>query len=285
MFIRSVSTSAPMSRARISAWVLASRSRRSRLKSSTGSARVLAWPITRRSRLAMSSLLDVKGARVVRVGEGGPRQRERRNRVLSAAVDGQLAQYLAQQRSELVGVAGAATNEYPRVLRQRVDDEVAVGRHVVQAGLGVELGAEEPGDVLAQPVLGRALADRVRLERARGSRDQRAGRVNAHLGGHLAIDRKAVDGLRPVPDEDREAVFRKIAQVGRGVVSDLLLGDAQAQRPAQRQQQLIRPGAGGDDEPAGAKRALRRVHLHPIVSGADGMHRATLEEGGAVVAG
>ena len=87
----------------------------------------------------------------------------------------------------------------------------------------------------------------VLLEGAGLGRDHLPTDVDAGFGRHLAVDREAVVVLA-MPDPDREAVRRKLAQMRRGPEGDLLLGDRQRHGEADAGQDLIRPGVRRDDE-------------------------------------
>ena len=69
---------------------------------------------------------------VGRVGEGWAVQAERFYRVLRLAVDRELAQDLADEARELETVACPVEDEDLGLLRQRAENELAIGGHVVE---------------------------------------------------------------------------------------------------------------------------------------------------------
>src|SRR5258708_6961719 len=69
-----------------------------------------------------------------------------------AAVDDELAQDPADDRGELERVGRAEGDEDVRLVRQAIDDEVAVGRQGVQAGLRRDLRPEMARQVALQEI-------------------------------------------------------------------------------------------------------------------------------------
>src|SRR5262249_47860037 len=113
------------------------------------------------------SPLYLELVRVCWIGHRPPGCAERCDRVFRPPVDRQLAQNLADQAGELEAVGGAVGNQDLRVLRQRIDHEVTVGRHIIQAGLCVQHRPERAGDVGSQELPHALLAGHAWLKRAR----------------------------------------------------------------------------------------------------------------------
>src|SRR5262245_36811200 len=107
-------------------------------------------------------------------------------------------------------MTGAVAYDDLRVLRQRVNHEIPVARHVVQTSLGVQLRTEEARDVLREPGLHSLYTFRVLVQRARigGHRGTRG--VNRRFGCNFAVDWETVDEIVVVPDEDRETTDREV---------------------------------------------------------------------------
>ncbi|WP_219416481.1 hypothetical protein [Pseudonocardia nigra] len=76
----------------------------------------------------------VEGGHEVGIGDGRAIDAERLDGMVGG--DGhQLGENLPEQAGELPGVPGADAHGDARLTGQPVDDEVAIGRHVVHAGL------------------------------------------------------------------------------------------------------------------------------------------------------
>ena len=205
--------------------------------------------------------------------------------MLCGAVQGQLAQDPPQEAGELVAVPRTHRHQDGRMLWQGPQDEVPIRRQGVEAGLGGQLRPQEAGDVGRQPLVQDPLPHRIRLEGAGLRRHRRAGRIDARLGGHLPVDREAVDVFLLFPDEDGEALGRELLQVGRGVVGDLLLGHGEGQGTPHRSQELLGPGPRGDHQPLGPEGSPGRLHLDAVRARVDGLYWALLQNGGAPSSG
>src|SRR3712207_2034487 len=91
-------------------------------------ARLFRWPWLHR-----------EGWLVGRVGKSGTVQAEGLDRILRLPVERELAEDLAHKARELEAVTRPDEDGDLGVLRQSTEHELAVRRHVVEAGLGVEL--------------------------------------------------------------------------------------------------------------------------------------------------
>ncbi len=126
--------------------------------------------------------------------------------------------------------------------RHPVDDEVAVRRHVVDAGLAVELRANGAGQPLAEEGRDEVRLGRVGLERARLLGDEPPGHAAGRLDRHLAVNGKAVEHRLPVPHPDRKPARGEVADVGGGEVAHLFLAEGEPPAEAQVTQQGGQPG-------------------------------------------
>src|SRR5918994_7377769 len=143
---------------------------------------------------------------VGRVGERGTVHAERLYLVAGLAVDRELAQDLAGKTRELESVPSPIEDGDLGMFRQPAEHELAVGGHVVEAGLGVEFRADRAGDVPLQEaaqVFAHAL---VGLEGPGVRGHHVAADILSGFGGGLAVYGDPVEGSvgAAVPDPDRK---------------------------------------------------------------------------------
>src|ERR671921_1754913 len=162
---------------------------------------------------------------VIRVGERGTAGAEGVYRVARPPFHGDLSEDLADQAGELERVPGPAEESNLGCAGYGAEHEIAVGRHIVEAGLGVQLRPEGTGDVALQEAAQVGEGSRVRLEGTGVHGDLVAPGVLAGFGAHGAVDRKPVERIAgpAVPDPGREPIRCELSQVGRLKVSRLLL--------------------------------------------------------------
>ncbi len=117
-------------------------------------------------------------------------------------------------------------------------------------------GPTLPGRCSAMNASRRAPGDPVGLEApAPGGR-----RLAADILGGLRARPRRRSGsrrtrARPSRSRPGSARARTVGRVGAGVVGHLFAGDRQGQPPAERGQQIVRPGVGSQDDGAGPERA------------------------------
>ena len=166
----------------------------------------------------------------------------------------------------------------PRVARHAVDDEVAVGRHVVDAGLAQELWPHGAGQPLAEEGRDEVRLAAVGLGRARFLGDESPGHVPGRLDRHLAVHREAIEQVLPVPDPHRKAVRGEVAHVGRGEVAHLLLAERYPPVEAQVAEQGRQPGRHAQDDMVGLKGAVIGGEGDPVRPRRDPPHRRVRPE-------
>ena len=94
----------------------------------------------------------------------------------------------------------------------------------------------------------------VTLERAGRRGDPPPADVLADLGPRVPVRGKAVERGLVHPDPDREPVGGEPRRIpARREPADLLLGDRERQGGTERLEEVVRPGVGGDDDPAGGQ--------------------------------
>src|SRR5829696_173941 len=160
------------------------------------------------------------------------------------------------------------------------EHELAVWRHVVEAGLGVELRSERVGYVALQKAPQRGENARVRIERAGVYTNDVAAGILAGFGAYRTVDGQAVERIvgAAVPDPDRKPVWRELPQVGRLEVGHLLLGTGDRDTVPEMAEHAVGPRPRGDDEFSGRKRACRRLDLYPVADRSDAVHRRLVED-------
>src|ERR687889_649576 len=107
----------------------------------------------------------------------------------------------------------------------------------------VKLRSHKAGEAMLQEGDETLIGGTVLLEGAGLGRDGLSTDVDAGFRRHLAVDRKAVIILA-MPDPDRKAARRKLAQMRGCPEGHLLLSDRQRHREANAGQHLVRPGIG-----------------------------------------
>lgn len=163
-------------------------------------------------------------------------------------INGEFAEDFAQDAREFVRVSGTYADDDLGMLGECIDYEVAVFGHCVETGFGIELWAEESGDVFFEPGFLAMFAFGIGLIGARIGCYCGARCVNADFGGDFAIDRESVDGFIGMGDEYGKFSNGKVRQVWRGVVCNLFLGYGEGQIHVHAGEQAICPGTGCDDE-------------------------------------
>jgi hypothetical protein len=186
---------------------------------------------------------------------------------------------VADQADELRGVPGADEQADPRLAGDRVQDEVPVRGQVVHAGLAEQFRPDGARQVPGQePGHLRGLL-RVGLVPAGLLGDEPAGHVAGRLHRGLAVDREAVERrVVVVEDPDREPVRREGAQVRRGEVADLLLGEGERDLEPQAGGHRLGPRAGADGERPGLEDLAVGVHLDVVGEGHDLAGRRPVQE-------
>src|SRR5215212_8559656 len=159
------------------------------------------------------------------------------------------------------------------------EHELAVWRHVVETGLGVELRPERAGYVALQKAPQRGENARVRIERA-GVYTNDVAAILAGFGAYRTVDGQAVERIvgAAVPDPDRKPVWRELPQVGRLEVGYLLLGTGDRDTVPEMAEHAVGPRPRGDDEFSGGERTFRRLDLYPVADRSDAVHRRLVED-------
>ena len=155
----------------------------------------------------------------------------------------------------------------PGFAGQSVHDQVPVGRQRVETGLRVDRRSDRRGEMTGQERLHACEGGLVPGECTSVRIDRISPAVLGGLRARLAVGREAVEARFVHPDPDREPIGCEGRGIRAGEVGHLLLGDGQRQAAVERGEELVRPGVGGEDDPAravGRRRASRpRGRRHP----------------------
>src|SRR3954451_18259444 len=131
------------------------------------------------------------------------------------------------------------------VIRQAVEDEVAIGSERVKAGFGIDDRSQCPGDMSTQEVADPAQRRLVRFEGAGLGRHLLAPGILPRLGAGLTEYGKAVEAGVVHPDPDGETAGLEILRPRAGKVGYLLLSDGQWQAVTEGSQRCVGPCPGG----------------------------------------
>ena len=187
------------------------------------------------------------------------------------------------QAANLKPWAAPSPDEHLRDVGEAVDDEVAVGGHRVEAGRrarSAEPVADETAHELAKP----RFHVGVGIERARVGVDLGSTAVLGRLdGGRVAVHREAVEARVVHPDPHGEPARRERRQVGGREVRDLLAEHDERERMAERCEQAVGPGVGGDDHAAAPHGAGVGDDVDLATDRPDRSHRRVRPQVGTVV--
>src|SRR5215203_4526617 len=155
------------------------------------------------------------------------------------------------------------------------EHELAVWRHVVETGLGVELRSKRAGYVALQKAPQGGENARVWIERAGVYTNDIAAGILAGFGAYRAVDGQAVERIvkAAVPDPDRKPVWCELPQLGRLEVSHLLLGTGDGDTVPEMAEHPVGPRSCGDDELSGGERPCRRLDFDTITDCSNTVHR------------
>ena len=193
----------------------------------------------------------------------------------------------AEQRAELERMSGVATEHHDAV--DRIEDEVAVGRHGVEARLGADERAVQAGDGRGQPrpqplearlvdgTVGAIDVERRRLPVVFGDLVPHAGRcqsvVHTRYRAAAVVDqRRPRLGRRDVGDLlqlDAQRELEQLTQPAAGADADNVRLQARAGRPRDR------PRGRRDRGAAAAARGRRAPSLASAVNSAGSRNRAS----------
>ena len=118
----------------------------------------------------------------------------------------------------------ADCQEDVRVAWQCINDEVSIRREGVEAGFGIDLGAEHAGDVFREEGLGTGKGVRLRSEGSGFGGYRFSTSILGDFWAGFPIDREAVETRFVHPNPYREAFGCEIIRARGGVIGDLLLG-------------------------------------------------------------